>query len=225
MKLEDLQKFCSTNETRPTLHHPFNKQGFTYATDARIMVKVPLIEGTLDVPGSPSMEVLDANIPKEEGIPVEYPPAWESFEPDIAVCSTCKGTGAIRECRACEGSGETTCPHCDHEATCDECRGRGHWSVEPLSPQSELCEHCEGKGKIENTLAVSLNRGLMFVDFRLLQKVHTLPNVKAFICQSPKVNLVHFTFKGGEGVVMLLSNVRKSEETTAQQWKREEVTA
>ena len=94
----------------------------------------------------------------------------------------------------------------------------------PLTPGSELCDSCDGEGTIEPTLPVSLNRGLMFVDFRFLQKIHTLPNVQAFINKS-NAELVHFTFEEGEGVVMPLRNDSKAAETTKQQWGEEKAIA
>ena len=46
----ELQPFCSTDEARPYLHKPWTRDGYTYATDGRIMIKVPAL---LEVPKNP----------------------------------------------------------------------------------------------------------------------------------------------------------------------------
>lgn len=222
MQLEDLKKFCSEDETRPGLWNPFQANGYTYATDGRIMIKTPLIEGTRNIPEALKFEILDANIPKEEGIPVEYPKSWESFTPEIEKCHTCKGTGAIKTCRTCDGEGEITCDHCGHEDTCEDCRGKGIESVAPLSIGSELCEYCDGKGTIETTSIVSLNRGLVFVNFRYLEKIHSLPASKCFINKTrSNQDCIHFTFEKGEGVLMTMRNDSKGADATRAQWPKE----
>lgn len=43
--LKLLQTFCSTDLTRPNLQQPFTINGDTYATDGRIVIKVPAVEG------------------------------------------------------------------------------------------------------------------------------------------------------------------------------------
>jgi len=45
----DLQRFCGTDETRPYLLKPFTRCGKTYATDGRIVVRIPPQDGIGDV--------------------------------------------------------------------------------------------------------------------------------------------------------------------------------
>lgn len=49
MLTEDiLLKFCSGDEKRPILNHPFNRGGFTYCSDGRIAIRIPEIKKYAD---------------------------------------------------------------------------------------------------------------------------------------------------------------------------------
>jgi hypothetical protein len=221
MKLEDLRPFCSTVAHRTALHRPFTHKECTYATDGRILVKTPFIEGTLTIEGAPSFESLEALLPKDKGIPVEYPPDWESLAPISETCYKCKGTGAMFECPTCDGVGEVECDHCGHESTCEDCHGIGTGSTSRDKEGAQTCDSCDGTGSIDSTLPVSLNRGKMFVNITYLRNVFTLPNVQAFISNSKETQLLHFTFDEGEGVLMPLRNDSKAQEVTDQQWNQQ----
>lgn len=63
--------------------------------------------------------------------------AWLPPDEDPPVCATCKG-GEVKtfECKACGGSGEDNCPHCDSEIECDDCDGSG---------KTDECPECRGE--------------------------------------------------------------------------------
>src|SRR5882724_4272781 len=106
----DLQQFCSMDECRYYRLKPFSCDGFTWATNGHVAVRVELRP---DVP-SPEREI---NIKKlfERVNDVKF------FKPsfDLPPASTNKA-----ECRSCNGRGfEHDFPDCECE--CEECGGSG----------------------------------------------------------------------------------------------------
>lgn len=104
LTLEQLQPFCSRDEGRHLLHKPFTRDGWTYATDGRIVIRVPAIDGVEK--GEVGAESL---FPKAEfreiGLPDSIPHAVKT------ICSRCHGTG------------ECSCLHCGSDYTCKVCNG------------------------------------------------------------------------------------------------------
>jgi hypothetical protein len=108
----DLQPFCSTDKTRPSLLQPFTHGPWSYATDGRILVRVPRREGAVcQGPFEPPPRFkLDAHL-------------WVSFpheEEPIALPELPQKLRQMRECPWCRGTGN------DDRATCEECDGEGH---------------------------------------------------------------------------------------------------
>jgi hypothetical protein len=111
----DLEKFCSTDLTRPYLMKPFTIGEWTYATNGRICVRVPAmaewpsIEKTIAAP-----ELFAAPVTEFRPLPkIEFPPPDEDDE-----CESCNGRGC-----------EHDCPDC--ECICEQCNGTGE--VPPYS--------------------------------------------------------------------------------------------
>jgi len=106
MTIEQLQKFCGTDETRVKLSKPFTVGKFTYATDGMKMVRVPKVEGAIGNVGHPSNPY--EAFPKEIGVEITLPkfPAPKKEE-----CDNCGGWGKIgskskhHECEECDGTG------------------------------------------------------------------------------------------------------------------------
>ncbi len=114
----NLQRFCSRDETRSSIMHPFSQGGYVYATDGRILVRLDCGE---DYPEQSSPKIEGNGFPfdhdkinEEDWIPVPRiePPSAED------ICKKCRGRGhAIVRCEYC---GE------EHECTwCKECKGTG----------------------------------------------------------------------------------------------------
>jgi hypothetical protein len=203
MTLADLQPFCGTEPTRLALHQPFPVNGYTYATDARILIRVPFIPGTPEIEGHPKNP--DEVIPEKlDGyIPVELPPGWQDIPEKTTPCEHCKTTGKLtytmRQCPDCDGDGTVECDHCHHEADCETCRGSGE--VRTSAPKGGApCPECNGKGHIAHTSWVSLNRGLCFVNLHYLKLAHTLPNLRILVLDWQSG--LRLDFDGGIGALM-----------------------
>ena len=57
---EDLQRFCSDDESRPSICHPFSQEKWTYATDGRLLIRVPRLAEVPEYEDAPKM--VDAQI-------------------------------------------------------------------------------------------------------------------------------------------------------------------
>lgn len=112
----DLLPFCSKDETRPILMSPFNANGYTYATDGAILVRVPALpewETKESDPKPPGCSKMYQDFPARNDprfVPLKGQPTGE----EMVTCSRCHGSGAI----ICEEFREPDfCPNCDGEKT------------------------------------------------------------------------------------------------------------
>lgn len=111
----DLQQFCGTDPCRSYLMKPFSRDGFTWATDGHILVRVQLRPEIPDVDKKFSPQAVLAGI---DDLKFCHP----SFELPSAP------TG-IGQCDACEGRGHMhACPDCECE--CEACGGSGEMNPE-----------------------------------------------------------------------------------------------
>jgi len=195
MKLEDLQKFCSSDGTRYKLSTPFSIEDHTYACDGRIIIRVPAIaEARRDNVPDGVANVIPP--PGDDWREVEYPTGWESFDVHPTKCESCNGVGKLPECLKCDGAGE--CDHCGE--TCRRCDGTGldaDGNGEPKAP----CEDCDGTGSHESAFLVSLNRGGVTVNLKYLKLIGSLPGSK-LLHRGDEKTLLRFEFDGGIGGVM-----------------------
>lgn len=109
MTTEELQKFCSTDETRQAIMKPFSIGNRTFATCGRMMIWVDRIESVPERSDTPEQvgRLADAWIDGPwEPIPSELPPI------------------KITKCNYCDGLGEDEC-NMGHVHSCNECDGTG----------------------------------------------------------------------------------------------------
>ncbi len=107
MTLEQLQTFCSTDETRAILMKPWSVGDKTVATDGRILVIVPRIPDVAENDKAPKLEAVTVDvIPKSEPSPLPD----KLPEPDMQDCTFCYGDGHVEigggksvRCEECEG--------------------------------------------------------------------------------------------------------------------------
>ena len=108
MTLDELNKFCADADDLRGLHQPWTRDGYTWASDVHIAVRVPAIADVPDNESAPSTTKLFAETaPPGEWVAV---PAVKAPELD--------------ECDDCYGGGQHEC-HCGHEHECGTCNGSG----------------------------------------------------------------------------------------------------
>ena len=110
----DLQQFCPKWAFSEWMEKPFSRAGYTWATDGKMMVRMPLRE---DVPEHPQAAHA------ERVWPAEWPSTWRQPlrsklpSAEMVSCDVCSGRGVKHKCPAC------TC-------TCETCGGGGHLEVQ-----------------------------------------------------------------------------------------------
>jgi len=138
MTPKDLQPFCWPDNTRPKIRTPWTTNGFTYASDGWLCVRVPALPEVTRTDGPNAARVFkDVDRLSEEGAI----PLASIAIPDPIPCSRCDG-GRIKEfpCKECDGTGTVTY-HGQHyrrdwDIDCPACEG---------SPTSQ-CPDCDGLG-------------------------------------------------------------------------------
>lgn len=126
--LEILNKFCSQNEFRPWMNHPFNAFGKTFATNGMVMIATPQISEYLDY-----ADKIKNVYPIVHNMEKTYDVA--ALEAALAKCPTEDVfDSVIRKCNACNGDGVV-----DFEFTYN---GKTY-EIE------EDCPVCDGEGEIE----------------------------------------------------------------------------
>lgn len=183
MTVNDLMPFCCSDSTRPVITHPWTAEGYTQATNGRILIRVAPIE---DVEiNTTTAPVTDRLFPKQE--PTEWHDITElqlmpgetcphCNKAESVVCPECGGNGQVElsnhynsyvvDCKTCEGSGET------------------------------YCRHCEGRGFLEGVTQL----GSAQYSSDLLRQLQSLPNCKVGI--GKPLEPAWFRFDGGDGLVM-----------------------
>lgn len=126
----DLKQFCSSpdDSSRYDFTVPRPRNGHTYATDAKICVRVPTDQPDFPRGDSkfPDCTILDW---KHADIPAD---CWRPW-PDRSLvegkwnCTECNGTGQVCTCKQC-GRGDE----------CDECSGTGEAVYPAFQPVGEL---------------------------------------------------------------------------------------
>lgn len=200
---DELQKFCSIDEKRAaSIGRPFAAEdGFTYATDDRIIVRGPSSEFPAEA---------NEKAPKLTGIYQIAP--WNHNEldqgalldfkesvlpaPDFVECAACKGSGKIANCTGCNGSGECECL-CGDIHACGECDGTGGKGGK--GDESAKCDVCDGSGKQEKAKPIPV--GKAYINVRYLKMIRDLPGARMFSAQNPE-EPVPFIFHCGTGYVM-----------------------
>lgn len=130
MNTIDLSPFVSKDESRPSICAPFSIGEWTYATDGRILIRVPRRE---DVPENPSApQKATTLIPTDVG-PFVPLPEFEEYPLHLL--------DNEKECQACEGHGYIACPTCGNEERCEVCYGSGMLDNAPPYVAVQIGEH------------------------------------------------------------------------------------
>jgi hypothetical protein len=188
---EDLQKFC--DPIRKGLTTPWNANGFTYASNGVVGIRVNEVPG-FDNSGPDLEKLIKIATDSGELYSLDEIPASATQK-----CAECDGTGKAQKCLHCDGEGEIEygCEKsgCYHYYTieCHECEGTGKNS------ETDECEECEGAGIVEVKQKVKFgNRTFYDTPLRLIA---TLPGVRLSKA-GEQFTAAYFTFDEGIGLIM-----------------------
>lgn len=116
MKIEDLKKFCSIDDSRHSLHEPFTIKAFTYATNGCIAVRVPQIAEVIQATRGLQPESI-------ETLFSEIDPTTEYFS--FVQNKLPKTKIREEECKDCNHD----CPCCVCRESCEVCEGTGSYKM------------------------------------------------------------------------------------------------
>jgi hypothetical protein len=194
METIDLKPFCDKQDFRYAFSNPFVKDGFRYATDSRICVRIPSSEPNTIPPEKkkdcPGVNVVFDNFPSEGFRNIdELIAGREASGPyDMRDCDC----GELNECHKCLGSGTQCCPHCDQDMDCEDCDGTG----EALQAAYN-CQKCNGSGEVPNMLCKVGDR---WYAEHYLNLIRTLPDVQCAAMDGEKMLAFRFA-DSGQGVL------------------------
>ncbi len=104
MTLDEIKVFCAIDDARWNLLHPWTRDGYTWATNGHIIVRVPAMDDVPENNDAPDAGRLMAKAPDD----LPYFPVPECTMPAPISCSWCDGTGRDPNDKRCR---------------CDECDG------------------------------------------------------------------------------------------------------
>ena len=115
MTIKTLKQFCGDDDTREILKQPSSQDDWTWATDGRMVVRVPRMADVPEVERYPKCSMVFGQYqPDGDWQPLPKIPPQESSE-----CS----------CSKCHGSGECRCKNCQCKHLCGVCDGSGQITV------------------------------------------------------------------------------------------------
>ena len=191
MTPDELKQYCAKGKMRFDIDQSWNYKGYSYATDGKMMIRIPTTEP----------DTLDGKFP--ENVDTEF--NWlapvsivETENLKRVECPTCHGYGLpILKCDACDGRGEHYCSRCEDAHDCANCQGTGDY---PDHDSTAKCPDCNGnKGGFNKRV------GNRIIAYFYINKIQRLPNVRYQTCGKPE-DAMRFTFDGGEGIIMPLTS-------------------
>ena len=120
MNTIDLTPFVSKDESRFAICRPFSLEEWTYATDGRILIRVPR---RVDVPEYEESPKSAASIIPTESRPLVSLPEFVEYD--------FEALEREKDCGLCEGGGSVACETCGHEEDCNNCNGKGIVNAAP----------------------------------------------------------------------------------------------
>ena len=190
----DLKKFCGEANRKYDFTKPFVIDGYKYATDGRIGVRVKCDEPDTE-------EVLPKIKHLFDKDKLEYLPGRPIFKPsnlEKVRCSECSSgkVGIYAECDTCGGSGEHYCLQCDASHGCGVCFGDGQKLI-----RREPCTLCDKDNQIFEDIVVDGYKLKGVYVTKLLNQVSQIAAVATGGVQVGGVPIV-FEFDGGEAIIM-----------------------
>lgn len=182
-----LQKFCAD---KPRIHAPWSRDGYTYATNGHVVIRVPEVDGISQSQEAPSLKPVLKYFDIDPDI---WYPLKKVKMPKPDVCGSCNGRGRDVACPECEGIGIVSWDGTYHtyKDTCKLCEGRG---------AVEICPECYGEEKTPSQIPVKIG-GVWFYPPTLAPCLEFLPNCAIGIIggmEDPQ----RLRFDGGDGLIM-----------------------
>jgi len=181
MKEIDFEIFCAGAGmlTPPIFMNSIIYGGYKYATDSKIIIRVPAPESK-DIPRPDKCYDLDELFKKANfnSALCTTPLSIAEIKVEKVKCPDCEGTKFIyeeeqEECSNCQGTGNCTCGDCNDEHSCGKCDGVGYKMAEKAKM---ICPDCFGEGTVERRDTVKLESLMISADH--YEKLLTLENVK-----------------------------------------------
>lgn len=139
----DITKFCAPGDIRYYLHKPMRHDGYLYATNSHIAVRIeddPTIEAE-PMPASLQNSVLQKMA--TDTTDRTWRPVPQVNGAATKPCAYCDGTGRVVKCPDCDGDGEFE--HGDHTYECKACDAAGR-VASASKDVGEKCLDCCGSG-------------------------------------------------------------------------------
>lgn len=187
----NLLAFCSTDDPRPYLLKPIRGNGFLYATNGHLFVRID-DDKTVEVADWYAEDIcraLDEHIKSANLESLIDVSLLDIPEPKKCNCGDLDWRE--EDCDDCDGVGRFY--HGEHEYECKECDGTGSISVKTM-----LCHTCNNT----HTLPDFVKIGESQFNAKYVRLIATLPNVK--ISTLPVGNRHDFVFDGGQGCICIL---------------------
>ena len=176
----DITKFCTTNDPRHYLHKPMRHDGFLYATNGHVAVRIaddPAIEGG-PMPQNLQNGILQKMVDDTEDRTWQPVPVIDKAS--LRDCAYCNGTGCAKTCPACDGEGEFE--HFGDWYDCKRCETTGQVAAGSAN-DSTTCSYCFGSG---HDASQSVEIGGAHIAARFLRLIAAeIPDAEIGISKNP----------------------------------------
>ena len=199
---EILLAICKHDNDAPTFQEPFSCLDFSYASDAHVLVRVPLVsdfaENKNHVLSDPLFSSLCAVFSAHDGPWVEWPKHCRVAENEL--CYVCNGLGVVELCDECNGRGWFDE---DEGKECDKCFGSG--LVPAVMGKRTTCPECGGEGSFRFiTPCVFGDDPSVRLNAYFYKKLSVLPDleINEHTHKLKYGGAYKFRFDGGLGLIM-----------------------
>ena len=203
----EITGFCADEDGRYRISKPWVKDGWRYATDGRVAVRLPA-EGEPDEPQpeGPGTRLPDASDWFGEQYEFKADLCTEPFPPHDGrtIKQTCDNEAHMKDCQECNGTGTCWCPKCEHPHDCPKCHGEG------VDRRSQTrCPECNSFG-YGNHPAPQVIAGKR-IQGTIAVRIAELPGAR-YYSDGHAGRPLHFVAAGGlEGVASIICNSEERE--------------